>query len=55
MKVKGEAMNKGSARIALHGVRDVLVEWLDEFKTLPEMIESLKTVGVYVSLGGVKN
>lgn len=46
-------MNKGSARIALHGVRDVLVEWLDEFKTLPEMIESLKTVGVYVSLSSL--
>lgn len=53
MKVNGEAMKKGSARIALHGVRDVLVEWLEEFKTLPEMIESLKAVDVSVSLSSL--
>lgn len=46
-------MRKGSARIALHGVRNVLVEWLEEFKTLPEMLESLKAVDVYVSVSSL--
>jgi hypothetical protein len=46
-------MRKGSARIALHGVRDVLVEWLEEFKTLPEMLESLKALDVYVSVASL--
>lgn len=46
-------MRKGSARIALHGVRDMLVEWLEEFKTLPEMLESLRALDVYVSVASL--
>lgn len=49
----GDTMKKGSARIALHGVKDVLVASLREFKTLPELIEVLQEMDVGVSLSSL--
>ncbi|WP_137823852.1 hypothetical protein [Pseudomonas sp. D(2018)] len=46
-------MKKGSARIALYGVKDVLVVSLREFKTLPELIEVLQGMDVDVSLSSL--
>ncbi len=46
-------MKKGSARISLYGVRDVLVVSLLEFKTLTELIEVLQGMGVDVSLSSL--
>lgn len=46
-------MKKGSARIALYGVRDVLVVSLREFKTLPELMEVLQGMDVDVSLSSL--